>query len=187
MEAKEPALLTIEDIENLPDGERAELFDGVLYMMAPPTMGHQAISAFLFLQLGSYLKKKKGLCQIFAAPCGVYLNQDQYNYVEPDLMIICDPKKIDRKGCHGAPDFIIEIVSPSSRSMDYLKKLIRYEQSGVREYWIVDPYKKNIHVYFFEQGIVESYTFEDKVKVRIYDDCEIDFRELSKQLREDLL
>lgn len=171
-------LYTTEYIENLPDGERAELINGDVYLMAPPNTMHQRISMFLSYKISSYINNKKGRCEIFAAPFAVYLNDDDYNYVEPDISVICDSDKIDRKGCHGAPDFIVEIVSPSSRQMDYLTKLIKYKQSGVREYWIVDPQDKTIQIYYFEKEIIEHYTFRDKVKVGIYEDLEIDFAEL---------
>lgn len=172
---------TINDIEELPDGQRAELLDGEIYMMSPPNTSHQRLSMFLSLKIGSYIQKKQGKCEIFAAPFAVYLNDDDYNYVEPDLSIICESNKIDKKGCHGAPDFVAEIVSTSSRQMDYLTKLFKYQQAGVREYWIVDPKDKSIIVYFFEKELIEKYTFQNQVKVNIYEDLSIDFSELNSK------
>ena len=180
MESAQKEAYTIEYIENLPDGQRAELLDGEIYRMAPPNTKHQRLSMFLSIRLGAYIENNRGRCEIFAAPFAVYLNDDDYNYVEPDLAVICDSDKIDKKGCHGAPDFIVEIVSPSSRQMDYLTKLIKYQQAGVREYWIVDPEKKLVMVYFFEGEIIEQYTFEERVKVNIYEDLWIDFSELNR-------
>lgn len=172
---KEP--YTLEYIENLPEGERAELIDGDVYMMAPPNTMHQRISGFLHIKIGSYIERKKGKCEVFAAPFAVYLNDDDYNYVEPDLSVICDSDKVDKKGCHGAPDLIMEIVSPSSRRMDYLIKLNQYQKAGVREYWVIDPADKSVLVYDFKQENVEKYTFKDRVKVGIYEDLWIDFSE----------
>lgn len=174
---KEP--YTLEYIENLPEGERAELIDGDVYMMAPPNTMHQRISGFLHIKIGSYIEKKKGRCEVFAAPFAVYLNDDDYNYVEPDLSVICDSDKVDKKGCHGAPDLIMEIVSPSSRRMDYLIKLNQYQKTGVREYWIIDPADESVLVYDFKQENVEKYTFKERVKAGIYEDLWIDFSELS--------
>lgn len=105
---------------------------------------------------------------------------DDRFYIEPDISVICDPNKISQKGCKGAPDWIIEIVSPSNSSHDYVKKLNLYLDAGVREYWIVNPKTETILVYFFEQEILgQSYTFSDKVKVNIYDDLTIDFTDIN--------
>jgi Uma2 family endonuclease len=170
---------TIEHIENLPQGKRAELIDGEIYMMSAPNTRHQRISGFLHIRIGSYIESRKGKCEVFASPFAVYLSNDQYNYVEPDLSVICDLDKLDEKGCHGAPDLVIEIVSPGSRQMDYLVKLLKYQQAGVREYWIVDPIDESIMVYFFEKERMEKYTFQDNVKVNIYEELSIDFSELN--------
>lgn len=171
--------VSIEYIKELPEGKRAELINGEIYMMAPPNTRHQRLSMFLSLKIGAYIEKKKGKCEVFAAPFAVYLNNDDYNYVEPDLCVVCDSDKIDQDGCHGAPDFIIEIVSPSSRKMDYIIKLYKYQQAGVREYWVVDPKDKSILVYFFEEEIFKKYKFKNQVKVNIYEDLEIDFSEFN--------
>ena len=107
------------------------------------------------------------------------MNGDDRNYVEPDISVICDRSKLTDKGCFGAPDWIIEVVSPSSRRMDYYIKLFKYRTAGVREYWIVDPDKKRITVYDIEHEDVQDYTFDDLVKVNIYPDLSIDFGKLS--------
>ena len=160
---------TIKDIYALPDGERAELIDGKIYYMAPPSWKHQRISGKLFQLIANYIDSKNGNCQVLAAPFAVFLSKDDINYVEPDISVICDLSKLDDKGCHGAPDWIIEIVSPSSRTMDYMKKMLKYELAGVREYWIVDPDKQHIMVYQFEKEIMEQYSFGDSIPVGIYD------------------
>ena len=100
-------------------------------------------------------------------------------YVEPDISVICDPNKLNDKGCNGAPDWIIEIVSPASKRMDYYTKLFKYRTAGVKEYWIVDPDKSRIIVYNFEQSTMDEYSFTDSVKAGIYNDLLIDFNVLS--------
>lgn len=177
MNSKE-RLYTIADIEALPEGERAELIDGKMYMMATPTAMHQRMIGFLFYGIRSYIKDKNGQCEVFLSPFSVYLNETD-TYVEPDLIIACDESKIDDKGCHGGPDFVVEIVSPNSRRMDYALKLFKYRTHGVREYWIVDTEKRRIQVYDFEHGDMKEYTFSDKVPVEIYGgDLEIDFSQV---------
>ena len=140
---------TIEDIYVLPDGQRAELIDGTMYMMAPPKRIHQEIVIELSTVINTYIKNKRGECKVYPAPFAVFLNSDDKNYVEPDISVICDKTKLTDDGCNGAPDWIIEVVSPSSRRMDYILKLFKYRSAGVREYWIVDPDKNRVTVYNF--------------------------------------
>lgn len=116
------------------------------------------------------------------APFAAFLNEDDINYVEPDIPAICDPNKLTTGECSGAPDWIIEIVSPESRRMDYYTKLFKYRTAGVREYWIVDPDKNRILVYNFEAENTGDYTFADSVKVGIYDDLLINFSEICNLL-----
>ena len=163
-------LYTIDDIYSLPEGERAELIDGQIYDMAPPSRHHQEISMELSTAIQSYIRSKKGNCRVYATPFAVQLDEDSHTYVEPDISVICDPNKLDERGCKGAPDWIIEIVSPASRRMDYYTKLFRYRTAGVREYWIVDPSKNQIIVYDFEHGDMEQFTFQDSIKAGIYED-----------------
>lgn len=166
---------TIEDIYNLPEGQRAELIDGKLYMMSAPTATHQRLVMALSNSIFNYIQNNTGDCEVFPSPFAVFLNDDRDIYVEPDISVICDRNKITEEGCKGAPDWIIEIVSFSSRPMDYNKKLFKYRTAGVREYWIVDPMKQQIMVYNFEYDTFDEYTFSDKVKAGIYKDFEIDF------------
>lgn len=165
---------TIEDIYNLPEGTRAELIDGQIYYMAPPSGTHQKISMFLSKIIANYIDKKGGNCEVYAAPYAVFLNKDDMNYVEPDLSVICDPSKLDDKGCHGAPDWIIEITSPSTQSMDYGIKLFKYRTAGVREYWIVNPVKKIVSVFDLENEQQSGvYSFDDEIPVTIYPELTI--------------
>ncbi len=172
---------TIEDIYNLPDGERAELIDGQIYSMAPPSRIHQRLVHLFDREIGSYIKENNGKCEVYPAPFAVFLNKDDLTYVEPDVSVICDPSKLNDKGCNGAPDWIIEIVSPSSKRMDYLTKLLKYRTAGVREYWIVNPMQKQISTYFFgEQENADQYSFDDDVPVGIYPGFTINIGELLK-------
>ena len=172
-------LYTTDFIYNLPDGERAELIDGQIYYMAPPTFIHQYLNTKLVSTIDQYIVSNKGNCIVLAAPFAVFLNKDNKTYVEPDISVICDKSKLNNKGCMGAPDWIIEIVSASSKRMDYLIKLLKYANSGVREYWIVDPQKQRIIVHNFEKETLDEYTFDDTVKAGIYEDLYIDFSSIS--------
>lgn len=167
---KQEEYYTIDDIYNLPDRERAELIDGKIYYMSPPGRTHQRLVSRLNQKIANYIEENCGKCEVFPAPFAVFLNKYDTTYVEPDISVICDPSKLDEKGCHGAPDWVIEIVSKSSRSMDCFTKLFKYRNSGVREYWIVDPTKEIVMVYQFEKEIMEQYGFGEEVKSGIYDD-----------------
>lgn len=166
---KKEKIYTIDDIYALPEGTRAELIDGQIYYMATPTRTHQRILLSLSRIIADYIDAKGGNCEVDIAPFAVFLNNDDINYVEPDIFVVCDPSKLDDKGCHGAPDWIIEIVSPSSKPIDYIKKMLKYVTAGVREYWIVDPMKQRVTVYFFEKESIEEYSFGKDVPVGIYE------------------
>lgn len=162
-------LYTIDDIYALPEGERAELLDGEIYYMDPPSRTHQKISWKLHQSIANYIDDKDGKCEVYAAPFAVFLNKDDVNYVEPDISVICDTSKLDEKGCHGAPDWIIEIVSPSSKQMDYYKKLFKYRTARVREYWVVDSERELVTIYDFEKDSMEEYSFDKDIPVGIYE------------------
>ncbi len=165
---------TIDDIYALPDGERAELIDGQIYMMAPPNTRHQNLVSEFTITIGNYIRLKGGNCKVFPAPFAVFLNKDDLNYVEPDISVICDKGKLNEKGCDGAPDWIIEIISPSTSRMDYGIKLFKYRTAGVREYWIVNPSMRTVNVYDFENDAgTTQYSFDDKIPVCIYKDFNI--------------
>ncbi len=174
-------LYTEEDYYNLPEDVRAELIDGVLiYNQAAPSRMHQTILGELHTLINIYIKSKGGSCRVYPAPFAVKLKADRNTIVEPDISVICDRNKFTDRGCTGAPDWIIEIVSPNNSSHDYIRKLNLYEEAGVREYWIVDPIKKNVFVYYLEQEKfkVEAYTFHEPIKVNIFEDFSINFAEL---------
>jgi len=172
-------IYTIDDIYNLPEGHRAELIDGQIYDMVPPSRRHQDILSFLHLEIGNYIRTNSGPCKIYPAPFAVFLNADDVTYVEPDISVVCDPDKLDDKGCKGAPDWVIEIVSPSSRRMDYYTKISLYRAAGVREYWIVDPLRQTIVIYDMEHdGGPNIHSFTEKISVNIFDNLQIDFSNL---------
>ena len=175
--------ITLEQYEALPNDKRVEVFDGVVYDMASPSQIHQKISMELSNTIYNYIKKKKGSCQLFTAPFDVKLSDNPLIIVQPDIMVICDRDKLDTKRCNGAPDFIIEIVSPGNAADDYIRKLYYYQNYGVREYWIVDPKRKTVTVNYFEDNIVSvQYSFESVIKVNIYEDLFINFSEVADVL-----
>lgn len=176
-------ITTLEQYETLPEDVRAEVFDGQIHYMASPSQDHQTISMELSTILNSYLKSKKGPCRVFHAPFDVKLNDVPLTIVQPDLMIVCDKDKLDGKRCNGAPDFIIEIVSPSNPSDDYIRKAYYYKNYGVREYWIVDPKRRIVTVNYFEGDLLNiQYSFESTIKVNIYDDLYINFSDIADLL-----
>jgi len=172
---------TENDYYNIPEDVRAELIDGQIYYQTAPNRTHQKILSSLHICIGNYINTNNGSCEVYPAPFAVKLFDDRKNIVEPDISIICDPNKLTDRGCTGAPDWIIEIISPGNPEHDYIRKLNLYKDAGVREYWIVDPRSERILVYCLEQSAfkLETYTFQDKIKVNIYDDFWIDFRELN--------
>ena len=145
------------------------MIDGKIYYMAPPNTKHQRLVSDLHYQIKDFIRRNSGECEVFPAPFAVFLNENETNYVEPDISVICNPSKLDDKGRHGAPDWIIEIVSSSSRQMDYYKKLFKYRTAGVREYWVVDPDKNIVTVYNFEADTMAEYLFGEEIPVGIFE------------------
>ncbi len=139
--------------------------------MAPPRRIHQELVGQFTKAIGQYIDAHGGLCKVYPAPFAVFLNADERNYVEPDISVVCDRDKLDEYGCNGAPDWIIEIASPSDSHRDYGIKLFKYRTAGVREYWIVNPMTRTVTVYDFEdESGTDQYTFDDEISVRIYED-----------------
>jgi len=181
---------TFADCLTWDEGTRIEIIGGEAYMMSPPSRIHQEISVELCRQLANFLEGKR--CKIYPAPFGVRLFE-QYGdrpesvdtVVEPDISVICDMDKLDKHGCKGAPDMVIEILSPSTRRHDRLVKLNLYQRAGVREYWIVDPDTQSVQV-FLQDGkgslrIHEDYGADDVAKVNVLEGC---FIELCKVFSE---
>lgn len=173
-------LYTESDYYALPENVRAELIDGQIYYQAAPSRAHQEILMAVSKNIANYLDTKNGSCKVYPAPFAVKLHENGTNIVEPDISVICDRNKLTDQGCTGAPDWIIEIVSPGNSSNDYIRKLNLYADSGVREYWIINPIKQSVFVYYLEETKFEvnTYTFQDKIKVNIYDDLWINFQEI---------
>ncbi|MCI8371780.1 MAG: Uma2 family endonuclease [Lachnospiraceae bacterium] len=180
MDALQEQFYTIEDIYGLPDGERAELVDGQIYYMAPPRTRHQRLVMFISRKIANYIDEQKGLCEVLPAPFAVFLNKDDLNYFEPDISVICDRDKLDEKGCNGAPDWVVEIVSPGSNKMDYVIKTYKYMDAGVREYWIVDPEKNKITVHDFTGDNINEYTCQSQVPSLVLEGFKIDFTDLQE-------
>ena len=175
----------IEFMENRQELERYELINGKIYMMASANVGHQDILLFLGRKLGNYLEGKK--CRAFVAALDVVLFEKKkedkdksQNVVQPDVFVVCDPDKIKKDRIYGAPDLIIEVVSPSNEAHDYFRKYELYKKYGVREYWIVNPESGKIFAHTDGLKEVAEYSFDDKIKVGIFDeeDFYIDFKEL---------
>lgn len=178
-------IYTYKDYLTYNECERIEIMDGQIYNMSPaPSRVHQEIISALVIEIGNYIKSHNGPCKVYPAPFDVILKKDDENLinsknvVQPDISVICDKSKLTDKGCTGSPDMIVEVISPYNPSNDYVRKLNLYEQFKVKEYWIVNPMKKNVLVYTLTDNGYDSpnsYTFNDKIKVNIYGDLEIDF------------
>lgn len=172
---------TIKDIYNLPEGQRAELIGGQLYDMAPPNRMHQEISFALSRKIADHIDSKQGDCRVYPAPFAIFLNTDEETYLEPDISVICDKNKLSDRGCEGAPDWIIEVVSPSSRKMDYNTKNFLYANAGVREYWIVDPARERTTIYHYEEDAAPAIVpFNQTIQAGIYSDLCITITDLLK-------
>lgn len=171
-----------------PEDERWEIINGIAYMQSAPSPVHQEILVGLLAQFHQYLSDKS--CKVYPAPFCVRLvkddeakNEDIKKVVEPDITIVCDKSKIDERGCSGTPDLIIEIISPSSIKMDKFIKFNRYEEAGVKEYWIVEPVGKLVSVFVLRDqkyGRPEIYTEDDKIRVSIFSDLSVDLKPVFK-------
>lgn len=178
---------TLDDYYALPDERRVELIDGTFYDMAAPSLSHQAVCMEIGTAVRNYINGKKGNCIVFSAPVDVQLDCDNKTMVQPDVIVICDKGKLLERCVMGAPDFVIEILSPSTRKKDGFLKLQKYANAGVREYWMVDIKKERVITYFFEEDDVVPviYVFDHEVPVRIFDgELKIDFRTIRETLRD---
>ena len=171
---------TLKDYYALPDGQRAELIDGVIYDMSSPTGYHQLIAGQIYARFLAYISGRKGKCLPFISPVDVQLDCDDRTIVQPDLLILCDPSKYTPARIFGAPDFTAEIISPSTKAKDMFLKVNKYRDAGVREYWIIDPEKKTVITYHFENNDEYAvYSFRDRIPVGIFGgDLVIDFSEI---------
>ena len=161
---------TLEDYYALPDDQRVELIDGVFYEMTAPATFHQLMAGELHRQISNFIIEQKGDCVPFISPVDVQLDNDDRTMVEPDVVIVCNPDQIIRRCILGAPDFVLEVISPSTKRKDYTIKLAKYQNAGVREYWLVDPYQKVVLVYFFEDETYPViYPIDGDIPVNIYE------------------
>ncbi len=185
-QTKKQGEYTYEDYLELPDDQRCELIDGIIYDIASPTFVHQDIAGEVYYQLKSYIYAKKAKCRTYISPIDVKL--DSRTVVQPDVIILCDKSKRDEYRLYSAPDFVLEVLSPSSKRRDCILKPAKYMQSGVREYWIADPQKETVTVHLFgrewnaeDDFATVTYTFDEKVPVSIWKgECSIDFSVLDE-------
>jgi len=171
------------------DDKRRELINGFIHLMSTPVRAHAEVSVELSTFIKTFIKKRKGKCRIYYAPFDVRLPKNNeteddkiYNVVQPDICVVCDLSKLDDRGCIGAPDLIVEVLSPSTFKKDWCSKFNLYETCGVREYWLVDPKEKTVNVFLLQpEGKYDSgtmYKCNQKAPVRIFEGLEIDLNEL---------
>lgn len=178
---KRPGEYTLEDYLALPEDQRVELIDGYFYDMASPHILHQTIAMRIGYQMLNRVEKTKGPCRPLSLPVDVQIDRDDKTVLCPDLIILCDPMVLVKNGrVFGAPDFVIEILSPSTRKRDLTLKLAKYSMAGVRELWYVDPKNLRVLVYDLEnEELPVTYTFEDKVPVLIWNsEFSVDFKDV---------
>ena len=177
---------TLDDYYALPDERRVELIDGVFYDMSVPAVIHQKILGELFILFRECVDAHEGTCEVYLSPCDVRLDMDNKTMVQPDLLVICKPYDLGAKRFEGAPDLALEILSPSTRSKDMLLKLYKYQNAGVKEYWIVDPDHETVMVYDFRDDnfYPEKYDFDSVIPIHISDgQCSIDFSRVNRALK----
>ena len=170
---------TAEDYWALPEGVRAELIDGELWDLASPSRLHQEIVTVMTVRINSYIDAHGRSCKVYPAPFAVNLFADDSTFVEPDVSLICDREKLSDRGCEGAPDFVVEVVSPSNPEMDYISKLSLYREAGVREYWICDPQRERVLAYRFgAPAVMDTYAFTQTVPAMALPGFEVNFGEI---------
>ena len=157
------------------------MIEGVIYDMSAPTAVHQMIAGAIYIEITNYIRKNKGRCISLISPVDVQIKCDNFNMVQPDVFVLCDRSKLKHKNIYGAPDYVVEVLSPSTKRKDNFVKLTLYAEAGVKEYWLVDPDKKYILVYDLKEDgdFVKTYSFKDSVPIGIFDGkCQIDFKEI---------
>ncbi len=177
---------TVKDYYNLPDDQRVELIDGVIYDMTAPLYIHQLIISKVMNQLINYTDRSKHNCDVLTSPIDVQLDCDDRTMVQPDIVILCDQKKNTARNIYGAPDFVLEVLSESTRRKDLIIKLNKYMTAGCREYWIIDPESCQVIVYDFENGRFPlNYSFDDDIPVNISGgECKVNLRGMRERAEE---
>ena len=175
---------TLEDYYALPDDRRVELIDGVIYDMTAPSFVHQQVCGLITGSIQQYIFRKGSKCVVSQAPTDVWLDMDDKTMVQPDVLVICDRDKLEIKRTKGAPDFVVEVLSPSTRGKDMRIKTGKYMNAGVREYWLVDLKHRRVIIHDFEQDdLVSVFTFEEKVPIMITGgELQIDLPEIKAYL-----
>ena len=178
---------TVDDYLALPDEKRVELIDGVIYEMNAPRYLHQRIAGEVYRQIANFILDRGGECEVFIAPADVQLDNDNFTMVQPDVFILCDKDKSDSLRMYGAPDFVLEVISPSTKKKDFTIKLAKYMNAGVREYWIMDPYREIVMIYFFEEDDMPQICgYDEPIPVRIYGGrLKIDPKHISRWILEE--
>lgn len=174
---------TAKDYWELPEGRRAELIGGELWDLASPSRLHQEIVQELARGIGNHISYHHGRCKVYPAPFAVNLFADDSTFVEPDISVVCDRDRLSDRGCEGAPDLVVEVVSPSSVGMDYVSKLSLYRDAGVREYWVADPLEGRTVVYVFgDEPLMRVYPFSEPVPSVVLEGLSIDFGKIASEL-----
>lgn len=160
---------TVEDYYKIPDERRVELIDGVIYDMSAPTTVHQDIVFYIHMCIYNHIREKKKPCKVYESPVDVQLDRDNRTMLQPDVMLICEREKVELKKIYGAPDFVLEVLSPSTRKRDLTLKVQKYLYAGVREYWVIDPNKKYLMKYNFmdENFFPELHSLEETVELSV--------------------
>ena len=170
---------TAEDYWALPEGVRAELIDGGLWDLASPSRKHQEIVIETSVRLREHIERQGGSCKVYPAPFAVNLFGDETTFVGPDVSVVCDRSKLSDRGCEGAPDLVVEVVSPSNPEMDYVSKLGLYREAGVREYWICDPERERTLVYTFGSAqVMALYPFAEDVPSALFEGFTVNFADI---------
>lgn len=175
---------TYEDYLALPDNRRVELIDGIFYDMACPHQAHQEIQLAIYEQVIPCIRKHNNECRFLISPVDVRLDRNNRTVVQPDIMVICNPSIIEGRYVWGAPDFVVEVLSRSTKRKDMVLKLHKYLEAGVKEYWMIDYEKHEVIAYVFSGDLsIKTYTFDDTVPIAISKgECEIDFKKVYEQI-----
>ena len=184
--AKKPGEYTVQDYYSLPDDVRMELIDGVFYDMASPGFVHQRIAGEVYRQIANYISVHQGDCLPVIAPMDVRLNCDDRTMIQPDVIVVCEKEKVRGWGIMGAPDFVLEVLSPSTKRKDCIKKPDKYMEAGVKEYWMIDPVKRKVIVYQFENEIYPTvYGMEEPLEIGIFGGgMKLDLRDIQNMIQD---